>query len=133
MKVEELDRMKSVCKELYFVLKENQKFWKLYCERILHQSTLPKEYTDWKRYFVDSFLLEWDESKFENTHYCLDPNNKREIHYTNTSGWKAALSKTNLIENYLYPFRFNHFTSYSLNFFFFFFFFFLLFISIFFQ
>ena len=103
--MEELMKMKSVCKELYFVLKENQKFWKLYCERILHQSTLPKEYTDWKMYFVDSYLMGWDESKFENTHYCLDKDNKRLIYATTSSGWLCALSKTILIENYLYPFK----------------------------
>ena len=103
--MEELMKMKSVCKEFYFVLKENQKFWKLYCERILHQSTLPKEYTDWKRYFVDNYFVGWDESKFENTNFCLDKDNKKLIISTRFSFWLCAASKHSLVENYLYPFK----------------------------
>ena len=103
--MEELIKMKSVCKEFYFVLKENQKFWKLYCERILHQSTLPKEYTDWKRYFVDNYFVGWDESKFENTNFCVHHENRNLIHVTKHSSWLCAVSKNDLVENHLYPFK----------------------------
>jgi hypothetical protein len=105
LEFEELNEIKSVCKTFYFILKEDQKFWKLYCERILQQTTLPKEYEDWKRYFIESYLIGWDQSKFENTNFVLDQNNKKIITSTKSNNWLCAKSKMYLIENHLYRFK----------------------------
>ena len=101
----ELKMIKSVCKTFHQILKENERFWKLYSERILHQTELPKHYTNWKQFFKHNFILFWDESN-KGPHFKIDPFHKRLISYSNSVSWECAVSKSILLENFLYKFKF---------------------------
>ena len=101
---EDLLVVAAVCKSFFFILKEDERFWKKFCENNYGSRTLPEECNSWKHYFFVFHAMEWDESRFVQTNFELNPADKKVIRVTASSNWLAALTKNELCEGILYCF-----------------------------
>ena len=94
-----------VCKSFFFILKENQRFWKLYCNQTFKSNLLVNE-TNWKQFALNRMLGEWDVSRMGRTNFQIGKLNKKIV--TNTKKefhWKCCITKNHLEEGLLQPFK----------------------------
>ena len=106
MHFEELFVISQVCKNFFFILKEEQKFWKLFLEnhQIQQNGEQLKSEISWKNYALTLFQCRWDESRFYRN-YKLDPNDNKIVISQYPSIWQTAITKNHFIEEILYAFE----------------------------
>ena len=90
-----------VCKCFFFMLKEDEKFWKSFVTNKCGVNTLPKEHASWKKLFMSMIELCWDDSSFETTKFETDET-KKIATYKGPSIWMAAKSSQHLLEGLMY-------------------------------
>ena len=97
-----LSFINSKKKKVFFILKEEEKFWNLVCMN--HNIDTNSKQDSWKRHFLLLYSLGWDESKFGDI-FQVDPENKSIlIDQNQETVWKMAITKNHLMEGFLYPF-----------------------------
>eukprot|EP01091_Cochliopodium_minus_P005319 TRINITY_DN1526_c0_g1_i1.p1 TRINITY_DN1526_c0_g1~~TRINITY_DN1526_c0_g1_i1.p1 ORF type:complete len:313 (+),score=65.24 TRINITY_DN1526_c0_g1_i1:22-939(+) len=105
MEYQDLSTISQVCKCFFFIMKDKQTFWRLISQRYYTVKELPCQIDNWKDYFRYNHLMKWDQDKFcEN--FQLDASDpKTLVDVGNGVHWKFAMTKNDLKENILYPFK----------------------------
>ena len=102
---DQLYTIASVCKAFFFLLKENDRFWNLFVHEKDREAQLPKECGTWKKFYLLFQRNRWNEERLSK-YLKIDEKDSSIISTTNDfSGWKCAITKYPLMENYLYGFN----------------------------
>jgi len=116
LNIGEFSQMISVCKALFFLVKEDQKLWNLICKReSLDIVNYPDDFTSWKRLYLES-LIGWDTSTF-NERYRADSADKNTLEqcWIFLDGWYTVLTMNHLLEGVLYSFTVSQLKSLTLG------------------
>ena len=126
LEMDTLEKVATVCKEFFFILKENDRFWKLYVEKnYKEEKNLPKDCKNWKEFYLTRLRIGWDFERMD-AYFHPDPLDPLHLSTRSSSGtWKSCISKNFLIEGYLYPFLLTFPNRFLFHFFFFFYSFFI--------
>ena len=104
-----------VCKYFYFLLYEEEKFWKFFYEKhFSNMKELPKEIPSWKILTINRFNLIWDDSRFEGTSFQVEEE-KRLLKRNATTSWQAALSVGSMKEGVMYGVEIEDLSEYFFN------------------
>ena len=103
LNLEDLYKMVLVCKNFFFLIKNDEKFWKLFVEKNLKIHKLPQEISSWKMLFFSN-LFNWDEECL-NDYYFHNKKEKILEHASEESKWRSAFLDHPFLEGILYPFK----------------------------
>jgi hypothetical protein len=98
-------QISSVCKFIFFMLKEDQIFWGSFASWRLNIDKLPNQYSNWKEYIIIHFSFDWDQSRFNGNFKVDEKDSKILIDLNKERNWKLAITKNPLKEGVLYPFH----------------------------
>ena len=96
---EDLVVVAQVCKTFFFMLKDEEKFWKAFVDKNFGVERLLEGENSWKEYCLSSLRCSWDESKFGD--YFKADETRKVVTNKGKSGWNAAISKFHLREGVL--------------------------------
>jgi len=111
---EELFQISSVCKTFFFILKEEDKFWRRFFTNNFGEAELPREVSNWKQFCLSCLSFDFDEERFEKTNFKYDKK-KKLLEVTASSNWLAAITKRSFIEEMMYCFEIVNLQTYNIT------------------
>lgn len=82
----ELQLMARVSKQFFFILKENDKFWRLFVQKTFLVENLPDSQKSWKQSFFSLILNEWNGERMDTNYFKWEKSNPSKVSTFTTPG-----------------------------------------------